>query len=254
MQIVLYSNYNMFFINGRPDGLGNRIEELIHIEYFCEKHNETCNYYWNNTDACDTRKYNLFLRCKNIIIQSEKKHDNSICASKSDVINEDNNIKTRDILVKVSKNITFSFDHKTTNIEYCAVHIRSTDKLLNRGPHEFTKDVLLQRIDSTAKYINDSNIGCIVICCDDKRYESLLKSKLKPNVDILLNPFDCVHDPVYRDYVTLINAKKIIMCPKYSSFSATASLLGDNVICSFYDDTDQFNNRYKSNVEKIEIV
>lgn len=242
----------MLFMNGRPDGLGNRIEELIHIEYFCEKHNETCNYYWNNIDAPIARKYNIFLRCKNVIVQSEKKHDKSICVSKADVFNEDNDIKTRDILVKVSKNITFTFDYKIPNIEYVAVHIRSTDKLLNRGCHEFTKDLLLQRIDLIAKYINESNIEYIVICYDDRRYENLLKSKLKPHINILSNPFvDCINDPVYQDYITLMNAVKVIMCPKYSSFSATASLLGNNVICSFYEDTDSFNTRYKCDIECI---
>ena len=34
----------MLKFNGRPDGLGNRIEELINIECYCIENDISCNY------------------------------------------------------------------------------------------------------------------------------------------------------------------------------------------------------------------
>ena len=45
-------NNNDFNSSGRPDGLGNRIEELIFLEAYCIKNNCKCNYYWQNKFIC----------------------------------------------------------------------------------------------------------------------------------------------------------------------------------------------------------
>ena len=39
------------YIKGRPDGLGNRMEQLINLEYFSSIHNLKFVYYWNNIGA-----------------------------------------------------------------------------------------------------------------------------------------------------------------------------------------------------------
>jgi hypothetical protein len=64
----------MLQFNGRPDGLGNRIEELINIESYCIQQDVSCNYYWNN--IYNFRSYPILLNCKNIIIQDKEKHTN----------------------------------------------------------------------------------------------------------------------------------------------------------------------------------
>ena len=58
-------------------------------------------------------------------------------------------------------------------------------------------------------------------------------------------------NPVYKDYFSLVNSKKIIMIPKFSSFSATASLLGNNIIVSYRHENDTVLYTYKFNVEYI---
>ena len=40
---------NTINFNGRSDGIGNRLEQLIYLNNFCKKYNKICNYYWNNT-------------------------------------------------------------------------------------------------------------------------------------------------------------------------------------------------------------
>ena len=59
---------NIYF-NGRADGLGNRIEELIHLEYHCIVNKTKCFYFWNNNNW---RKYDLLIKCENIILQKDK--------------------------------------------------------------------------------------------------------------------------------------------------------------------------------------
>ena len=55
-------NNEVFHFIGRPDGLGNRIEELINIQEFCETNNKKCVYIWNNSQA---RKYDIFIHFDN---------------------------------------------------------------------------------------------------------------------------------------------------------------------------------------------
>ncbi len=122
---------------GRPDGLGNRIEELINLECYCIRNNVYCNYYWNN--IYNHRAYNNLLKCKNIFINT----------SKANNINFDNkNLKLvfgeydHNQMITASKNITYNKDINT-DVSYISIHIRSTDKLNNRDKNEFTYDFLL---------------------------------------------------------------------------------------------------------------
>ena len=39
------------YFNGRSDGLGNRLEELIKLETYCEIFNKKLIYRWNNSDT-----------------------------------------------------------------------------------------------------------------------------------------------------------------------------------------------------------
>ena len=54
-----------FYFLGRPDGLGNRIEQLINIQEFCIKNNMKCIYVWNNSGY---RKYDINITFENIEI------------------------------------------------------------------------------------------------------------------------------------------------------------------------------------------
>ena len=54
---------------------------------------------------------------------------------------------------------------------------------------------------------------------------------------------------IYKDFFTLTFANSIYMCPKFSSYSAVASLIGDNIIYSFFDEKETSLYRYKSNIK-----
>lgn len=55
-----------YVFNGRLDGIGNIIEQLIYLQDFCEKNNITCYYIWNN--HCVYRTYEPMIEFNNINI------------------------------------------------------------------------------------------------------------------------------------------------------------------------------------------
>lgn len=225
----------MINFNGRPDGLGNRIEELIILESYCVKHNVKCNYFWNNTLW---RKYPILLKCKNIEIQDKQPYKENILKELDINKEEFKNIKD---------NIIYIDDLNYEDISFIAVHIRATDKLNNRGRDEFTLDILLQNINRLAEILNkkyqDTYVN-LFICGDDDKYITMFKSKLVKTINII-NPYEnLIKHPVYRDFFTLVKAKEIYMCPKFSSYVSTASILGDNLIYSFYNEKDTSLTRY----------
>ena len=53
---------------GRPDGLGNKITELILLEAYAIEKNINVKYYWNNSKYRKDRKYPILLKGKNVEI------------------------------------------------------------------------------------------------------------------------------------------------------------------------------------------
>jgi hypothetical protein len=231
--------------NGRPDGLGNRIEQLIFLEAYCIKNNCKINYYWENKYTFRTYK-NLFI-CKNIIIQDKIKHKIDNLKIKSDDFSKEE-------LYNATKNITLSYNLPKLDYEYIAVHIRAGDKLNNRGKDEFTLDFLKMNFNKCINIINNlssENIN-IVICSEDIFLKNELIKNLNKNI-IVKNPYETIDlNDEYKDFYKLVNAKEIFMVPKFSSYAATACLFGNNILNSFVNENESSLYRYKCNVNYIE--
>lgn len=231
--------------NGRPHGLGNRIEQLIFLEAYCIKNNCYINYYWENKYTFRTYK-NLFI-CKNIIIQDKIKHkmDNHLKIKSEDFSKEE--------LYNATKNITLSYNLPKLDYEYIAVHIRAGDKLNNTTKDEFTLDFLKMNFNKCINIINNlssENIN-IVICSEDNFLKNELIKNLNKNI-IVKNPYENIDlFDEYKDFYKLVNAKEIFMVPKFSSYAATASLLGNNILNSFLDENNTSLYRYKCNIKYI---
>jgi len=219
----------MLNFNGRPDGLGNRIEELINLECYCIENDTSCNYFWNN--KYNFRSYNNLLNCKNILIQDNHFYDNINIKCN---FGEYNNIE----MINASKNINY-FENIITDLSYISIHIRSTDKLNNRGNDEFTYNFFIDKFKKTLNYLNNlSDEMNIFIASDDDKYKEYLIKNLNKNYHIV-DPFlNKITDPIYKDYFSLVHSKKIIMVPKFSSFAASASLLGNNILVSHCDENE----------------
>jgi len=237
------------YFNGRPDGLGNRIEELIHLESYCIKNNVKAFYYWNNELW---RKYPILIKCVNVEINT-KKHNENIDHSKIIFFE-----KTQEDMLEASKNISYINDLSndindlSNDInDFIAIHIRATDKLNNRGKDEFTKDILIKNIENVINIINKNESKNIFICSDDIKIKNYVISKL--NNKKIVDPLcDIIKNEIYKDFFTLTFAKSIYMCPKFSSYSAVACLIGNGKIYSFFDKKETSLYRYKCNIEYLE--
>jgi hypothetical protein len=47
---------DIFYFIGRPDGIGNRIEQLIKLQEYCKKINVKCIYIWVNSSFRNYKK------------------------------------------------------------------------------------------------------------------------------------------------------------------------------------------------------
>lgn len=239
----------MFNYQGRPDGIGNRIEELINLECYCIKNDISCNYYWNN--KYHFRNYNNLLTSNNIVIQTVNQHKISSEDFKNNVIYNKFLLYSREDHINASKNINY-FENINTDLSYISIHIRSTDRLNNRGKDEFTYDFFIDKLKKTLYYLNNmSDEINIFIASDDDKYKKYLINNLNNNYNIV-DPFlNIIDDTIYRDYFSLVHSKKIIMVPKFSSFAATASLLGNNILVSHCHENETSLYRYRCNIEYI---
>ena len=249
-----YNNKKTIYYNGRSDGIGNRLEELINLEVYCEKNNLKCNYYWNNIHK--HRNYEILIKCKNINIQSNKKYDNpSLNMGKLFNIRKQ---YTHNDMINYSKNIQPLFSYPKLDYNYDAVHIRSTDRitpeLRNKNKYEeynshfFTYDTFIKNLDKTIKIINKKKYKYIAICSDNEKYKKYFINKLNKDIRVVDPLKDVNINNSYKDFYTLVYAKSIYMVPKGSSFALTASLLGNNLIYSYFKN-HKFIDRYNANVQ-----
>jgi hypothetical protein len=231
---------NIINFNGRSDGIGNRIEQLIYLNNFCKKHNKICNYYWNNTNARKDRKYDISINFSNMVIQDKKKHNRRFRHPK---------------LYKYRKNLEvndYNFKFGIPDIEsetFFAIHIRSTDRISKKMNGDFIdKQTFKKCLEKSIYLANKSSGKNIYICGDSNKYIEYITSKIK-NKNILKceTKIDNVSNE-WIDFYYLTKAYKIIMCSRYSSFSSTASILGNSKLISFFDERDTSLNRLKANV------
>ena len=246
--LFFFNNYNYFKnlkiikFNGRPDGLGNRIEELINLECLCISKNMKCLYYWNNSNS--KRIYPYLFNCKNIKIV-HKPFKNLIKLYFENCINNNKN------KLKAIKNISY-FKNININLSYISVHIRSTDRITKDGKGDFvTYDIFIKNFNNSILFLNTlGNINLVVVSDNDK-YKELLIKQLNNNIKII-DPFqNIINNNDYKDFYSLVYSKKILMVPKFSSYAATASLLGNNILLAFNDAKKSNIARYNTNIKYI---
>ena len=136
---------DLFYYNGRPDGIGNRVEELIYIQQYCEEKNKECIYIWNNTNRKD-RSYDCLISFDKIKI----KYD--ITDEERRLINK--NCKSRTFGYNVK--FKFLFDLPKPIIYDAIIHIRAGDRLKNNHHFDYSNPKELRSfIKKTVKYLNN---------------------------------------------------------------------------------------------------
>ncbi len=234
---------NYFTFLGRPDGLGNRIEELIKIEVICNLKNLKCEYVWLN--KFKNRSYDILLYSENIEILSG---DNFTPNYKIKSFSEFEVSYDQKEILLAAKNIRPKFKIRfKDNISPVAVHIRASDRVGRNHPH-FMKDEkeLQSYLSEIIQILNNRKPKHVFVCSESKRCKDVFVSYLDKEISIV-EPiiFDNVFQSEYVDFFALTLCSEIWMASRFSSFSITASLVGNIPIISFVNDAE-VKNTYKA--------
>jgi hypothetical protein len=248
---------NIYF-NGRDDGLGNRLEELIKLDIFCENYNHSLIYRWNNSGKF---KYPIIFSSKNIEIVETKERFNKKPFDQT-ILWRNYVSKNREIFN--SENIKFNFgDLQIPKIDL-GVHIRAKDRIVENidDIKKFngfsTKNELDQIITKSINYINNNFEGQnIFVSSDDQEIKNHFISSLNKEINIYYPLLDSELGEDILDFYILSKANKILMSSHYSTFAITASLIGNKELIGFNDEfsTDlyRFSTKYK-NLEEDKII
>jgi hypothetical protein len=214
------SNLNSFKFIGRPDGLGNRVEQLIKIEAICNHKDLTCKYIWVN--KFNNRSYDILISCKNVEIISD---DKLTPANNAKTLSDfDMNFDQKEILA-AAKNIRPKFEICfKDNIRPVAVHIRASDRVGRNHPHFMKNENELRSYLSEIIYeFNNRKPKFVFVCSESKKCKDVFVSS------------------EYADFFALTLCSEIWMASRFSSFSITASLVGNIPIFSFANDAEVRN-------------
>ena len=235
-------NQNTIYFLGRPDGIGNRIEQLIKIQEFCEKNNIKCVYIWQNSSY---RNYVNKIEFKHIeirdtITQEEKKY----------LKDKECMLRSSEYLVKYNFKFTIN-----NNLEYdVIIHIRGGDRLSYTNTHKdvCTPEVLNSYIYKTIEYINnDSTISSYTIVTEIDMYKQYLKNNINKKY-VELKYYNDI-DKDWTDFYYLTKPTKyVIMCAHFSSFSICASILGQKKLMVFENSLNSNLPRYKADIDIID--
>ena len=229
-----------FYFMGRPDELGNRIEEIILLESICRRDSIRCNYVWNNKHY--NRSYDILLKSNNVrLIENNEKDIDFVTVTDSS-----KNFSQEDFL-SVAQGIQPTFDiYFENNVKPVGIHIRGTDRLGKKSPHFMKNENELNRfLSKTIELLNESKPQYIFVCSDDRKIKEKFVKYLDKGI-VVIDPICEGSVPEeYRDFFSLTLCDSIYMCTKFSTFSIIASLIGNIPLISFVFD-DEVANRYKA--------
>jgi hypothetical protein len=247
------------YFDGRTDGLGNRIIEIIFLEYVASMKNISINYLWNNHPRRLDRSYPVMIKSKNVnIINNLSKKGNF-----------NDHFQFRELFssmdqtdwVKYAKFIQPAFSIPSKKEKYTSIHLRGGDRILNLDKYFIKKYLAVEKNHysitnfefnrikkKSLKYINKLKPENIFICTDieDEKIVYLNKLNFKYNLKNL--GFDEKIPAVYTDFFNLAFSREIIMVSKYSTFALMASLVGQTklMVC----DGIEINKNYSAYVER----
>lgn len=243
-------NVNKVYFNGRPDGLGNRLEELIKLQIYCTNFDKKIIYRWNNSGSF---KYPIVFDCKHITIIEEKNEFYGNTFEKSTLWKEFVS-KNRDYLQPELIKLKNEYDLTNDNFDL-GVHIRAKDRILEDIDETkyfdgfSTADHLNELLKKSVEYINlNYKLKKVLIVSDDVKFKKMFISKIHPDVDIANPDYDQGLDTAIFDFVNLLKCDEILMASHYSTFAITASLISNANLYAFQDEFDndlfRFNTKF----------
>jgi hypothetical protein len=230
---------------GRPDGLGNRYEELLLLSNYAVENNLYFKYYWNNTGNW---KYSNKFTARNIEIIDidyvKKWPTNNFESTK----HWREFISTKDI--QYSKNVTLNLNIPAIQKKYIGVLVRGSDRIVDNIellPPGFQSSEDVERsIKLTEEYLTTSKKKLpLVLFSEDSELKQYVSNKLIKFDQILLPQISSM-EQAYQDFINLIAAEEIILCSKFSSFALSAGLISNKKVVKFHPYSHPLLKRWKN--------
>lgn len=215
---------------GRPDGLGNRIEEIVFLMAKHRRQGTEFEYLWNNMQS------NRYDRIYPILIQAPGVKITELFNSR---LSRKNNQRlkmdfSQQELFAAARLITPHL-HVPTDLlkNTTGVHIRRGDKIRpNPADNEMTHAQSLHAQECALKFVN-KNCKKIFVCGDDKIAVERFKQNVNSDIEVL-TLYTSSH-PEFFDYFCLANCEQIVMASRISSYAITASVIGNCDLHTFFD-------------------
>lgn len=218
--------------NGRVDGIGNRLEEVIWLEGIACVFGVEINYHWRTQGSAANRNYPMQFKCRYITIQNHTHHPGH-----RDPVHEEYNWyahRSRETMAKYASGITPTFDIAfVDDVHPVGIHIRSTDRIRPGAKKDYqTPQQFKYAFEKTIQILNTTKPKHVFIASDDSKKRAEMIARLDPAISILKPVTSNSNEkisPEWIDFFALSLCSEIIMCCKFSSFSACASLVGGGV-------------------------
>lgn len=235
---------------GRPDGLGNRLEEIVFLEAMCEVLDCKAFYIWQNRHK--NRSYPILFTTERVSVIEKAKEAVPFKLHKDFTIK----LSKKQILFsakKIKPNFKLNFSN---NLRPVGVHIRATDRVGKSDPY-FMKDEseLKNYLSEVITRINHSSAKHVFLCSESDRCKEVFSKYLNKDIE-LLEPIATPNIPSeYIDLFSLSLCKEIWMASKFSTFSILASMIGNITIKSFnYIEDKDSHSRYAALFEYLTLT
>lgn len=119
---------------------------------------------------------------------------------------------------------------------YCVIHIRGTDKLVGDDSDATTMSMdKFNFIRSKClEYIKKNHDETWYICTDDSNLKEAFKQECPEGTKFIDIDYKGLDESIV-DFFAMANAKKVVQCTKYSTFSMFASVVGGIPLINFND-------------------
>lgn len=242
MQRNRNSEVNKFSFLGRPDGLGNRLEEVIMLESICSRANMKCEYIWRNTHPA--RSYEICFSAGAVTVTTEEEPRYTVKSLSDFKLS----FTQKEILASAKKITLDSNLSFPQNVRPVGIHIRGTDRIGADHPH-YMKDVgeLQMYLSETIDALNKTKPRFVYVCSESEQYKRVFLRHLSPHIGVVEPTIDKWCPPEYVDLFSLSACQEIWMVSRLSSFSIIASLIGNVALVTFVDDPE-VRRRYQASI------
>ena len=218
---------------GRPDGLGNRIEEIIRLEAICSQVHAKCEYIWINKHS--NRSYDILIQGKNtnIVAQREPLYPVKTLSDFNAFFSQEEILASGK---KIKPDFKIYFEEAILPV---GIHIRASDRIGRNHPH-FMKDEreLQVYFSETIDALNKNKPKFLYVCSESKRIRKIFLSYLNKDIGIVQPLCDTNTPSEYVDFFALTLCSEVWMVSRFSSFSITASLIGNIPLITFVNDKE----------------